>query len=139
LVGGGVVGAAVFGGGVGVTAGVVVTRGVAAGVRVGVADGEGDGDGRGVTVNDGSGRGVNVTLGSGVISGVGDGALPPRRAGTSERPAPATIAAPSATTSRMATALPTAVEVDRRTMTVCSRGRSIGSVGSLIRSMLAPR
>jgi hypothetical protein len=127
-----------FGNGVvGRTEGGFVVRGVGGTVRVAVGDG--DGVARGVVVNDGRGRGVNVTLGSAETSGVGLGAVPPRSDGRSDRPAPATIAAPIATTSMIATALPTAVEVERRTMTVCSRGRSIGSVGSLIRSMLAPR
>ena len=114
-----------------------VARGVCFGAGVGV--GEGEGVGRGVAVNDGIGRGVKLELASGVGSGVGVGASAPRSVGRSARPAPATIAAPIATTRRIATAFPTAVELDLRTMTVGSRGGSIGSVGSLIGPMLPRR
>jgi hypothetical protein len=134
FVGAGVVRTGVGVGRGGVGAGVGVARGVGVAVRVGDGDGVGVGVGLGVAVNDGSGRGVNVTLGWTVGVGEGVASVAPRSGGTSERTAPAAIAPPMATTRRIAIAFPTAVELDRRTIT--GGGRSIGSVGSLRRSLI---
>ena len=121
----------------GVAAGVGVARGVGVALRVGDGEGVGVRVGVGVAVKEGSGRGVNVTLASTV--GVGEGLAPvvARSGGTKLRTAPATIAPPIATTRMIAMAFPTTVELARRTTTGRGGRRSIGSVGSLIGSMLA--
>jgi hypothetical protein len=124
--------------GVGVALGggvaVGVTLGGGVGERVGDGVGVGVGVGDGVAVKVGSGRSVIDGLGAVVADGDGVAAVAPRSVGTYARTAPAAMSPPITRTSTMAMALPSRFD-GRRGGVGPAGGRSIGSVGSVPRSL----